>query len=444
MGRLAQGWKLEWRRGIGYARFTHDKRQFLVSTGETDPRAARDEAARIYARTIATGAPRHVVAVAAHVPLVDAIAEWIASLEGQLDVTTLATYETTYARGHWLPFYDSLDAMCSPAMRERYRSARLKAATASTVHRECTTQDRLLQWCHTMGYVTEVPPRLKWNSHIVGTRVGPQREKAQELTEAQVDAILAALPEWRERGPRALEQKPFPIRDRFVFAYETSLRPATLSELVWGDVGTGVLTVRREADKSRFGRDVPLSRLALQALARVKAGAEQRRLPVGPRDPIFGKHVFRKTLGHAARAAGLTTVCPYDLRHARATHLTDAGGPLTGVSFLLGHKQVTTTNIYIKGSARAAAEALELGTRASADLEPVSESRVIDGARTRDNRIHNPETGPTVTQSCGVPETHEASENAGKRRPCRSVPRIDSLLRRGFWLTSAAWFRRAA
>jgi integrase len=365
MGRHAEGWKLEWRgksgHKIGYVRFTHAKQQHLISTGKRDPREAGQEAARLYARVVEGGSARPAsTSNLLSASLESLWAEWLASLVGTLDVETLRTYETTYVGKHWPDYYKSIAEMCSDVARERYRSARLKLATARTVKKETWVQDKFLRWCRQLKIIGETPARLEWDKRMLGTRTGPQREVARELTTGQVVAVLAVLPEWMETGKRALRKQPYPIRDRFVFAYETSLRPATLSEIVWADwnESDGRLVIRPSVDKTRFGRSVPLSEEAQAALGRVRAGYNARGLVVGPLTPIFGKHLYRKTLKRAAVAAGLDGVAPYDFRHARATHLADAGASLTGIGHILGHKQATTTSRYLHGSMRAAEAAL--------------------------------------------------------------------------------------
>lgn len=89
MGRRAEGWRLEWRRGIGYVRFTHAKRQHLISTGKRDPREAGEEAARLYSRVVGGGLARpsssRTLILA---PLKVLLAEWLASLAGTLDPET--------------------------------------------------------------------------------------------------------------------------------------------------------------------------------------------------------------------------------------------------------------------------------------------------------------------------------------------------------------------
>lgn len=363
MGRPNKGLRVEWRRGIGHARFTHAGEDRLISTGKRDSDAAQAEAERIYRRETGTVGPRPLSARELRASPLDMLcAEWLSSLVGTLDPKTIETYTKTYCRKHWLGFFRSLDEMRSPLARERYRTARLAKALAKTVKKECWAQDKFLRWCVTAEvlHATELPPALVWLKTTMGTRTGRQREQPRELAPADVGAFLAALPEWIERGPRARTKPPIVVRDRMVFAYETALRPETLREIVWGDVlgARGALRVRPEVDKTRFGRDVPLSLPAQACLERVRAGRVQRGLPVGPLDPVFGRHKLPKTIARAAKAAGLDGVAPYDLRHSRSTHLADAGAAITGIGYLVGHKQATTTNKYLHQSERAAIKAL--------------------------------------------------------------------------------------
>lgn len=372
MGRYAEGWKLEWRgrtgHKIGYVRFSHGKRQHLISTGKRDPGEAAIEAGRLYARVVSGGVARTTSTRSLIVANLDVIlAEWLASLAGTLDVRTVETYETTYVGRHWLTHFSSLDEMTDPIVRERYRQVRMLSVSAKTVQKECWVQDKFLRWAHDRGIIAETPPALEWEKRMTGNRTGPQRQVARELTPAQVADVLAALPEWSEAGARAKTKKPYPVRGRFIFMYETSLRPGTLSALAWGDMKGEKLRIRPEVDKVRFGRDVPLSERALAVLAEVRAGAEVRGVPTGAADLIFGDHLYRKTLARAARAAGLDGVAPYDFRHARGTHLADAGASLTGIGHILGHKQATTSARYIHSSEKAAAVDLARGAAFQVD-----------------------------------------------------------------------------
>lgn len=408
MGRRAEGWKLEWTRGkFGYVRFTHAKVRHLVSTGQSDPRKASEEAARIYARVVAGGAARPASTRALlNRPLIELFAEWLSTLEGSLDVETIRTYETTYVGKHWPAHFRSVEEMCSEVARERYRSARLKVATSQTVKKETWVADKFLRWCKKNKVIAATPPALEWDNEM-GTRTGKQRKHARELDAAQVEAFLVELPTWFEVGKRAHKKKPFPIRDRFVFGYETGLRPATLSELVWSDWKGATLLIRSEVDKIRFGREVPLSARAQEALERTIHGALARGVPNLPGDLIFGDHEYLKSIAGAAKRAGLDGVAPYDLRHARATHLADAGAAITGIGYLVGHKQMTTTNRYLHTSEKAAKLALETTAKRVSEVpspESPQEGRVTDGARTRDIWSH---------KAPGSPPEHEKTSIVG-------------------------------
>lgn len=180
----------------------------------------------------------------------------------------------------------------------------------------------------------------------------------------------------------------------YVLAWETALRPATLDALeAPGDYqpGAAYLRIRNEVDKARFGRELPLS-----AEARVVLDA------VCPASgPIFGKHQSRaRHFAEAVAASGVGegkpgNVTPYDLRHARLTDLTGDGAELTGVSYLAGHKHLSTTSMYLKGSLKAAERALRVahgGARESHTSAPAGASQ--------------PDSSDLGPAQAGSPEAH--------------------------------------
>jgi integrase len=137
--------------------------------------------------------------------------------------------------------------------------------------------------------------------------------------------------------------------------WETGLRPETLSRLSVPDhwrPGMRHLELTNEDDKARFGREVDLTDEAVEILQRVATG----------RGPIFGRHNYSKAIKRAAvtvlgsiRGRGFA---PYDFRHGRAKALLDAGAPIRGVSYVLGHKRVSTTDKYLAPERSAGRDAL--------------------------------------------------------------------------------------
>jgi integrase len=141
-------------------------------------------------------------------------------------------------------------------------------------------------------------------------------------------------------------------RARFTLAWETALRPETLNRLQAPEdyrPGASTLVIRDEADKARFGRELPLSLAARAALDSVCPD-------VGP---IFGEHDYRGPLRKAALAAGIDKfraerVTDYDFRHSRLTYLGEVSDNLSGIMFIAGHKDPGTTARYMKPQKRAA------------------------------------------------------------------------------------------
>ncbi|WP_031327850.1 site-specific tyrosine recombinase XerD [Rhodobacter capsulatus] len=185
--------------------------------------------------------------------------------------------------------------------------------------------------------------------------------KAQRLPKTlSIEEVEALLEAGRDQGRSPAEQ----IRNRCLMEllYATGMR---VSELVGLPVAAArgnpaMLMVRGKGDKERM---VPLSAPAREALAAwlaTRDAAEEaariaRRLP--PSRYLFpssGKegHLtrqgFHALLKDIALAAGLdpARVTPHVLRHAFATHLLQGGADLRVIQTLLGHADLSTTEIY--------------------------------------------------------------------------------------------------
>lgn len=357
MGRHAKGWSLVWRSGYASVRFTHAKARHFISTGETDPARAREQAARIYAEVVSGKRRKVSAAVRAIQPLEVLFAEWLASLEGVLDDETVKTYRRTYVPTHFVPWFKRFDAI-DEASLDAYGRQRLRVVLKKSLFKELGALRGFLRWCKQEGFIDRVPDFPEFPRTSKGKRAGKQRAKANPLTESQVVTSIRSMPIVSRRISK-VDRRLFVVRPRFVVAYEMGFRPATLDALSvpehWQQ-GSTTITLTDDIDKARYGRELTLTPAAAEAL-------EQAFILGGSRPgPIFGKHDYRTYL----RGAGLDEELPsrlasYDFRHARGTHLVDRGAALSGVAYQLGHTQVTTTNKYAHPTRRAGDAALEVG-----------------------------------------------------------------------------------
>jgi len=153
---------------------------------------------------------------------------------------------------------------------------------------------------------------------------------------------------------------PAGARDRALleFLYGTGARASEAVSLDLGDLDLeeGSAVVTGKGDKQRM---VPLGRLAVESLGRWLSF----RLDLGPRDDavflnLRGRRLTRQTVfdvvKKAAVSAGLdaSEVSPHVLRHSAATHMIEAGADIRSVQEMLGHANVTTTQVYTRVTPR--------------------------------------------------------------------------------------------
>ncbi|MGN6083808.1 site-specific tyrosine recombinase XerD [Trinickia sp.] len=166
------------------------------------------------------------------------------------------------------------------------------------------------------------------------------------LTEAQVEALLAAPDVETALG----------LRDRTMLElmYASGLRVSELVALKTVEVGLneGVVRVMGKGSKERL---VPFGEEAHGWIARYLREARPALMGARAADALFvtgrgegmTRQQFWNIIKRHARAADVRTpLSPHTLRHAFATHLINHGADLRVVQLLLGHADISTTQIY--------------------------------------------------------------------------------------------------
>jgi len=184
--------------------------------------------------------------------------------------------------------------------------------------------------------------------NVAGTVDTPKTWKSipEVLNREEVEKLLAAPPEKGWQG----------IRDRAIMElmYASGLRVSEVTGLkkVNVNLDAGFVKCSGKGGKERI---VPLGRLAAKAIRRYLEykgrGAPAKRLD----DNLFlsrlGKKISRQSMWkimqkYAVKAGIKKHITPHTLRHSFATHLLEGGAELRGVQEMLGHADISTTQIY--------------------------------------------------------------------------------------------------
>jgi len=205
--------------------------------------------------------------------------------------------------------------------------------------RQLSSFRRFFRFLLREGAVREDP-----TAQIAMPKIG--RSLPKSLTEDEVEALLAA--------PAVVD--PLGHRDRTMLEvlYATGLRVSELVNLKHQQVNLnqGVIRIVGKGSRERL---IPLGDEAVRWLAEFVPGPRAEILLERQTDYLFptrrGDRMTRQAFWHiikryARKAAIQKELSPHTLRHAFATHLLNHGADLRVVQMLLGHSDLSTTQIY--------------------------------------------------------------------------------------------------
>lgn len=258
-----------------------------------------------------------------------------------LSDNTLSAYRTdlTQLANALAKQHTTILAADDHALREVLAVRQQQGRKISSTARFLTTLRRFYAYALQTGLITEDPMLRIDNPKLPKALPG-------SLSEQQVNALLAA--------PDTAE--PIELRDKAMLEvlYATGLRVTELVSLTLPQISLrqGVVRVTGKGNKERL---VPLGEEAIYWLETYIRQARGHLLANYRSDVVFpgrhGKAMTRQTFWYRikryAALAGITqTLSPHTLRHAFATHLLNHGADLRVVQMLLGHSDLSTTQIY--------------------------------------------------------------------------------------------------
>ena len=247
------------------------------------------------------------------------------------DLMQLAQWNTATRKG-------AIIALAAADLQD-YIAYRFADSKATSSNRRLTVCRRFFRYCIRQNIITADPT-------IVIRSAKQAARFPKTLSEQQVEALLAA--------PDI--ETPLGLRDRAMLEtlYASGLRVSELIGLPTLGVGLneGVVRVIGKGNKERL---VPLGEVAIDWITRYLNCARRELLRGQISDALFvtnrggcmTRQMFWSLIKrHAVSAEIFAPLSPHTLRHAFATHLLNHGADLRVVQLLLGHADISTTQIY--------------------------------------------------------------------------------------------------
>ena len=252
---------------------------------------------------------------------------------------TLAAYRSDLQKyATWLDKHNCQMTAAQEGELRNYLSS-MQGRTARTMARHLSSIRSLYSYLLREGIMKHDPA-----ARVEAPKIG--RQLPRSLTETEVEALLKAP----DTGT------PLGLRDRTMLEilYASGLRVSELISLQTGQVNLrqGVVRVLGKGSKERL---VPLGEESIDWLTRYQQSARIELLGEKVSDALFptkrgevmSRQAFWYLIKRYAVVAGINkTISPHVLRHAFATHLLNHGADLRVVQMLLGHSDISTTQIY--------------------------------------------------------------------------------------------------
>jgi integrase/recombinase XerD len=222
---------------------------------------------------------------------------------------------------------------------QAYISAKFASTKATSSNRRLSVFRKYFRYVLRRGLRTDDP-----TLHLRSAKQAPRFPKV--LSESQVESLIKAPDVALALG----------LRDRAMLEllYASGLRVSELVGLKSSEISLmdGVVSIIGKGDKQRL---VPMGEEARDWIQRYLASARRDILAGHTSDDLFvtrlgggmSRQMFWNLIKRYAIIAGINApLSPHTLRHAFATHLLNHGADLRVVQMLLGHADISTTQIY--------------------------------------------------------------------------------------------------
>jgi integrase/recombinase XerC len=210
----------------------------------------------------------------------------------------------------------------------------LKAAglNATSINRKISTVRGFYKWMLKKDLILRSPAQGVKN-------LRKPRHLPEFVTEEKMAGILdddAAFADSKDGG-----------RDRLILElfYDTGIRETELIELKCGDVDLArrTITVYGKGGKTRM---VPISQQLCERLAAIMTSPEESLFKTDKGAKMYPRLVYRIVHKYLEPSKTVSQSSPHTLRHSFATAMLNNGAPIEAIKELLGHANLTATQIY--------------------------------------------------------------------------------------------------
>ncbi len=275
------------------------------------------------------------------IPLAQAIDDFLAHARDELGLSpaSLDAYGRDLSQFHVWARKQTLDdpaALSSADIRSFAASRHRQGLNPRSIQRQLSALRRFFRFLRREG-------RVKGNP-VEGVRAPKvQRRLPRPLDIDQVIALLS-IPEEGELATRD--------RAMLELFYTSGLRVSELAELTWQrlDRPEELVRVLGKGSKERI---VPVGQHALRALDQWRhvrmslPNPAEQRIFTSLKGKALGVRAIQKRVAYWSQRQGLDqNVHPHQLRHSFASHILESSGDLRAVQELLGHANLSTTQIY--------------------------------------------------------------------------------------------------
>lgn len=213
-----------------------------------------------------------------------------------------------------------------------------RGLAATTVNRRLAALHEFFEYLAEENQEEEWPNPVNWKRH----KVKPGKPLPRDISEPEIERLFAQITHPRDQA-------------MFRLMLDVGLRveevaTSCISDLMTASSGSlGRLRVHGKGDKERFVWLMPETLQIVQTWLEQRPAVEDEAMFITRRKKGFSVRGIQERLAHYCQLAGLK-VSPHQLRHTFGRRMAEAEMPVTSLAALMGHAQVTTTQIYTAGA----------------------------------------------------------------------------------------------